>query len=81
MTSPNPKFRVFLYYYIQVLKDLLKNIQNDKFDGLTEPNVYALPMQYSNVNEVKVEHIYNHFPLKHENVYLRFYLDDPKQSL
>jgi len=38
-------------------------------------------MQYSNVNEVKVEHIYNSFPLKHENVYLRFYLDEPKQNL
>ena len=65
------KLKIFVYYFIQ----------NDVFDGLTEPNIYALPGGYTNINQIKAEHIYSSFPLKFENFYLRFYLEDKIQNI
>jgi hypothetical protein len=56
-------------------------VQNDSFDGLTEPNIYALPGDYTNINQVKAGDVYNSFPLKFENFYLRFYLEDKIQNM
>ena len=65
------KLKVFIYYFVQ----------NDAFDGLTEPNIYALPQSYTNVNQVTAGHVYESFPLKFENFYLRFYLEDKIQNM
>ena len=51
-------------------------VQNDKFYSF--PEMFVLPRKYSSEAEVTVKDIYNSFPLKLSNYYLRFqtYLPD-----
>lgn len=72
MATKQKKFRVYVQYFIQ----------NDAWESLGEPNLFILPDEYINLNDVKVEDVYNSFPLRDRfSLYLRFYLDDKTQNL
>ena len=56
-------------------------IQNDPWESISEPNLYVLPGNYSNLNDVKAKIVYDSFPIKSQRFYLRFFLDDKMQDL
>ena len=57
-------------------------IQSDKWESIKEPNLFVLPGDYPNINDVKAKIVYENFPLKNVfNYYLRFFLDDKEQNV
>lgn len=57
-------------------------VQNDSWEKIIEPNFFIVPIDYSNLNDVKVKDIYDNFPLKGAmNYYLRFFLEDKEKNL
>lgn len=74
MSNKNkPKsYKIYINYFIQ----------NDDWESINEPNLFVLPGQYSNLNDVKAKIVYEKFPLKNKcNYYLRFFLDDKSQGM
>ena len=57
-------------------------VQNDSWEKISEPNFFIVPIDYSNLNDVKVKDIYDNFPLKGAmNYYLRFFLEDKEKNM
>ena len=57
-------------------------VQNDSWEKINEPNFFIVPIDYSNLNDVKVKDIYDNFPLKGAmNYYLRFFLEDKEKNM
>ena len=57
-------------------------IQNDAWESISHPNLYVLPKEYKNLNDVKAQNVYDSFPLIDKyNYHLRFFLDDKKQGI
>ena len=57
-------------------------IQNDAWESISQPNLYVLPKEYKNLNDVKAQNVYDSFPLIDKyNYHLRFFLDDKKQGI
>ena len=66
------KYRIFVNYFIQ----------NDPWESISEPNFFPLPGEYSNLNDVRAQTVYDNFPLaEHFSFYLRFFLDDKTQNM
>ena len=72
MSKQLKKFKIFINYYIQ----------NDKWESISNPNLFILPESYVNLNDVKAKTVYDNFPLQnHFTYYLRFFLDDKTQGI
>ena len=74
MSKPKQKksYKIFINYYIQ----------NDKWESISNPNLFILPEAYVNLNDVKAKTVYDNFPLQnHFTYYLRFFLDDKTQGI
>ena len=57
-------------------------VHSDKWESIKEPNLFVLPGDYPNINDVKAKIVYENFPLKNVfNYYLRFFLDDKEQNV
>lgn len=56
-------------------------IQNDSWESISEPNLYVLPGEFSNLNDVKAKLIHDTFPIKSQKFYFRFFLDDKLNDL
>ena len=73
MSGSQRRLKIYVNYFIQ----------NDPWESIAEPNLFVLPGDYLNLNDVKAKTIYEHFPLKGEQsyYYLRFFLDDKTQNV
>ena len=72
MSKQLKKFKIFINYYIQ----------NDKWESISNPNLFILPESYTNLNDVKAKTVYENFPLQNYfTYYLRFFLDDKTQNV
>ena len=72
MSKQTKKYKIFINYYIQ----------NDKWESISNPNLFILPESYVNLNDVKAKAVYDNFPLQnHFTFYLRFFLDDKTQGV
>ena len=72
MSKQIKKYKIFINYYIQ----------NDKWESISNPNLFILPESYTNLNDVKAKTVYDNFPLQnHFTYYLRFFLDDKTQNV
>ena len=72
MSKQIKKYKIFINYYIQ----------NDKWESISNPNLFILPESYVNLNDVKAKAVYDNFPLQnHFTFYLRFFLDDKTQGV
>ena len=70
--AQNQKRKIYVNYFIQ----------SDKWESIKEPNLFVLPGDYPNINDVKAKIVYENFPLKNVvNYYLRFFLDDKEQNV
>ena len=70
--AQNQKRKIYVNYFIQ----------SDKWESIKEPNLFVLPGDYPNINDVKAKVVYENFPLKNVfNYYLRFFLDDKEQNV
>ena len=66
------KYKIFVNYFIQ----------NDSWESINQPNLFVIPDEFHNLNDVKAQIIYDNFPLiSHFNYYLRFYLNDKTQGV
>lgn len=71
MSQKQQKHKIYINYYVQ----------NDQWESISEPNLFVLPGDYLNLNDVKAKIIYDYFPLNDTKYYLRFFLDDKTQNL
>ena len=72
MSKQLKKYKIFINYFIQ----------NDKWESISNPNLFILPESYVNLNDVKAKSVYDNFPLQsHFTYYLRFFLDDKTQGI
>ena len=74
MSKPKQKksYKIFINYFIQ----------NDKWESISNPNLFILPESYTNLNDVKAKTVYENFPLQnYYTYYLRFFLDDKTQNV
>ena len=72
MSKQLKKYKIFINYFIQ----------NDKWESISNPNLFILPESYINLNDVKAKTVYDNFPLQnHFTYYLRFFLDDKTQGI
>jgi hypothetical protein len=72
MSHPQRKYKIFVNYFIQ----------NDSWESINQPNLFVIPDEFQNLNDVKAQIIYDNFPLiSHFNYYLRFYLNDKTQGV
>ena len=66
------RYHVYVNYFIQ----------NDAWESISHPNLFVLPQEFTNLNDVKAQMVYDNFPLiNKQNYYLRFFLDDKKQGV
>ena len=66
------RYHVYVNYFIQ----------NDTWESISNPNLFVLPEEFTNLNDVKAQMVYDNFPLiNKQNFYLRFFLDDKKQGV
>jgi hypothetical protein len=72
MSHQQRKYKIFVNYFIQ----------NDSWESINQPNLFVIPDEFQNLNDVKAQIIYDNFPLiSHFNYYLRFYLNDKTQGV
>ena len=72
MSQTKTKLKIYVNYFIQ----------NDSWEAISEPNLFVLPGEYTNLNDVKAKTVYECFPLRDVySYYLRFFLDDKAQGL
>lgn len=72
MSSRQKRYHIYINYFIQ----------NDAWESISHPNLFVLPQEFTNLNDVKAQMVYDNFPLKNkQNFYLRFFLDDKSQGV
>ena len=72
MSGKQKKYHIYINYFIQ----------NDSWESISHPNLFVLPQEFTNLNDVKAQMVYDNFPLKNkQNFYLRFFLDDKSQGV
>jgi hypothetical protein len=72
MSGKQKRYHIYINYFIQ----------NDSWESISHPNLFVLPQEFSNLNDVKAQMVYDNFPLKNkQNFYLRFFLDDKSQGV
>jgi hypothetical protein len=72
MANRQKRYHIYVNYFIQ----------NDSWESISHPNLFVLPQEFTNLNDVKAQMVYDNFPLKNkQNFYLRFFLDDKTQGV
>ena len=72
MSGKQKRYHIYINYFIQ----------NDSWESISHPNLFVLPQEFTNLNDVKAQMVYDNFPLKNkQNFYLRFFLDDKTQGV
>ena len=72
MSNKQRKYHIYVNYFIQ----------NDSWESISHPNLFVLPQEFTNLNDVKAQMVYDNFPLSNkQNFYLRFFLDDKTQGV
>ena len=72
MSKKQKRYHIYVNYFIQ----------NDSWESISHPNLFVLPQEFTNLNDVKAQMVYDNFPLKNkQNFYLRFFLDDKTQGV
>ena len=72
MSKKQKKYHIYVNYFIQ----------NDSWESISHPNLFVLPQEFTNLNDVKAQMVYDNFPLiNKQNFYLRFFLDDKTQGV
>jgi hypothetical protein len=72
MSNKQKKYHIYVNYFIQ----------NDSWESISHPNLFVLPQEFTNLNDVKAKMVYDNFPLiNKESFYLRFFLDDKTQGV
>ena len=72
MANKQKRYHIYVNYFIQ----------NDSWESISHPNLFVLPQEYTNLNDVKAQMVYDNFPLMNkQNFYLRFFLDDKTQGV
>ena len=72
MANKQKRYHIYVNYFIQ----------NDSWESISHPNLFVLPKEYTNLNDVKAQMVYDNFPLMNkQNFYLRFFLDDKTQGV
>ena len=72
MSGKQKRYHIYINYFIQ----------NDSWESISHPNLFVLPQEFTNLNDVKAQMVYDNFPLNNkENFYLRFFLDDKTQGV
>ena len=58
--SKHPKrYHIYVNYFIQ----------NDSWESISHPNLFVLPQEFTNLNDVKAQMIYDNFPLINKESY------------
>ena len=72
MSNRQKRYHIYVNYFIQ----------NDSWESISHPNLFVLPQEFTNLNDVKAHMVYDNFPLiNKQNYYLRFFLDDKTQGV
>ena len=72
MSKQQKKYHIYVNYFIQ----------NDSWESISHPNLFVLPQEFTNLNDVKAKMVYDNFPLiNKQSFYLRFFLDDKTQGV
>ena len=72
MSGKQKRYHIYINYFNQ----------NDSWESISHPNLFVLPQEFTNLNDVKAQMVYDNFPLKNkQNFYLRFFLDDKIQGV
>ena len=72
MSNKQKRYHIYVNYFIQ----------NDSWESISHPNLFVLPQEFTNLNDVKAQMVYDNFPLNNkQNYYLRFFLDDKTQGV
>lgn len=72
MSNKQKRYHIYVNYFIQ----------NDSWESISHPNLFVLPQEFTNLNDVKAQMVYDNFPLiNKQNYYLRFFLDDKNQGV
>ena len=72
MSNKQKRYHIYVNYFIQ----------NDSWESISHPNLFVLPQEFTNLNDVKAQMVYDNFPLNNkQNFYLRFFLDDKTQGV
>ena len=72
MSNRQKRYHIYVNYFIQ----------NDSWESISHPNLFVLPQEFTNLNDVKAQMVYDNFPLiNKQNYYLRFFLDDKTQGV
>lgn len=72
MSKKLNRYHIYVHYFIQ----------NDDWESIGNPNLFVLPQEFTNLNDVKAQMVYDNFPLiNKQNYYLRFFLDDKSKGL
>ena len=72
MSNKQKRYHIYVNYFIQ----------NDSWESISHPNLFVLPQEFTNLNDVKAKMVYDNFPLNNkQNFYLRFFLDDKNQGV
>ena len=72
MSNKQKKYHIYVNYFIQ----------NDSWESISHPNLFVLPQEFTNLNDVKAKMVYDNFPLiNKQSFYLRFFLDDKTQGV
>ena len=72
MSNKQKRYHIYINYFIQ----------NDSWESISHPNLFVLPQEFTNLNDVKAKMVYDNFPLcNKQNFYLRFFLDDKTQGV
>ena len=72
MSKQLKRYHIYINYFIQ----------NDPWESISHPNLFVLPQEFTNLNDVKAQMVYDNFPLiNKQNYYLRLFLDDKNQGV
>jgi len=72
MSNKQKRYHIYVNYFIQ----------NDSWESISHPNLFVLPQEFTNLNDVKAQMVYDNFPLiNKQSYYLRFFLDDKTQGV
>ena len=72
MSKQLKRYHIYINYFIQ----------NDPWESISHPNLFVLPQEFTNLNDVRAQMVYDNFPLiNKQNYYLRFFLDDKNQGV
>ena len=72
MSNKQKRYHIYVNYFIK----------NDSWESISHPNLFVLPQEFTNLNDVKAQMVYDNFPLiNKQNYYLRFFLDDKTQGV